>query len=119
MNTTGKPPAAVPAMLLAACAAVTAAIGGVGYASTPAGASVAIHFDLAGNANGWASPAWAFFAIPLVAAALALLQWLVPAIKPTAGAAERKLVAAVLVVAGIALLAGQATIVANALAHPG
>jgi lysylphosphatidylglycerol synthetase-like protein (DUF2156 family) len=117
MTGTAKPAVAIAA--LAACTLVAVAIGGYAYAHTPAGVPVAIHFDLSGHPNGWASRGWAFFGIPLIGVVLAVLQWRVPALKPSAGPGERKLVSVLMVATALALLAGQAEIAWHALGHPG
>ena len=96
------------------------AIGALGLWQLPPDHLVAIHFDLAGKANGWARPTVAFLVNPAVAAFIWGLWFLLPRITPrgenlrrSAGAYGMVFVAAALVV-----LAIQGVMVASALGAP-
>jgi len=88
-------------------ALLSLAIGVAGYTHTSTDTLVAVHFGLDGAPNGWASPARAFFMMPLIGTGLWLLQLLVPILKPSADRFERRLLAAVLGIASVFLVAGQ------------
>jgi len=75
---------------------------------------VAIHFGAAGAANGWASPARAFFTAPAICVGLLLLQAVLPAAKPSADRFETRVVSLVLGAIGIVLVAAQAYVLVRA-----
>jgi hypothetical protein len=58
-------------------------MGIVAFQQVAPGAAVAIHFDMHGVPNGWASPTVAFFLIPGLCTALLMLQFLLTARLPT------------------------------------
>ena len=105
--------------LLSACTLASAALGLFAYLQVPDGATVAIHFDSAGRANGWAQPASAFLSMPLVCVGFLLFHGLLPRLKPGISTMERNLVAGGFAFIGVAMLVGQAAIVAHALGTVG
>jgi hypothetical protein len=100
---------------MAACTLLLLGIGMLGYTHVPAELLVANHFDLSGTPNGWTTPAKAFFTLPVISAALLALGWLIPILKPEAGALERKMVAYVFLGVNLVLIVGQVFIAKYAL----
>lgn len=56
----------------------TLIVGVIGYARVPTAIPVAIHFDLAGEPNGWAPPLLGFFGLPALSAVFLALRWFIP-----------------------------------------
>jgi len=71
-------------LLALALPALMAAAGLWALLQLPSGAQVPIHFDAAGQANGWASALWGLFLLPLLAAGSLGLILLLPRIDPQA-----------------------------------
>ncbi len=83
----------------------------------PAGAQVAIHFDAAGQADGWADAFWGLFLLPLLAAGTLGLILLLPRIDPRAEKLRQSQRAQLNIALAVELLlaTGQALMIAIAL----
>ena len=85
----------------------------------PAGAQVRIHFNAAGQANGWADAFWGLFLLPLLAAITLGLILLLPRIDPRAEKLRQSQRAQLNIALAVQLLLAtvQALIIAIALGH--
>lgn len=107
---------------LSAALAMPALMGALGlwaWARLPSGARVAIHFNAAGQPDGWGDASWALFMLPLLSAALLGVQWLLHAFDPRADKLRQSRGAVLGIVLALQLLFGvlQGVIVAQALGH--
>lgn len=85
----------------------------------PEGATVPIHFDIEGKADGWAQAHWGLFMLPLLAFGSLGLVWLLPRIDPRADKLKQSLKAQLNMVLATQLLMAtvQAQIIALGLGH--
>lgn len=83
----------------------------------PAGAQVPIHFNAAGQADGWAGASWALFLLPLLAAGILGLILLLPRFDPRAEKLRQSQRAQLNIALAVQLLlaTAQAVIIAIAL----